>query len=376
LSCADCNAADNCATCSATTASACSTCIADTYWKSSVCTSCGDGKYSAAGTASATAATACKSCDDSNCLECEGAGAFQCTKCAANYYLDVSSCVTCPAGKWSAAGVTTCAGTCNDANCKSCTDAGAAACTACNSGYVLDATTNTCTICADTQCDTCTSGIEGQCTLCKNTETHTLTNGVCKANTFLVSLKENGGIATTVIFSGTLTLFESMGGKGYFAAKMADILGVDVAQIEILSVTQGSIIVLFKVYSLSSDTTVNAGSLQALLDAAESAGSLNIYGTSVVGHASEVITVGACADGYYKDGFSVCRACPDDCDTCTSGDEKCGTNVGAIVGGVIGGVALVVIIVIIYLKRNAIKKMISPGNYNKVASTPTNAQKA
>jgi hypothetical protein len=167
-----------------------------------------------------------------------------------------------------------------------------------------------------------------------------------------------------------------MGGKGYFAYKMAALLGVEIEQIEILSVTQGSIIVLFKVYSVAGDTSVNAGSLKAILAAASAAGTLNLYGTSVVGYGSEVITISACAAGYYKDYTSVCRACPDGCDTCTSADEKCGTNVGAIVGGVIGGVALVVIIVIIYLKRNAIKKMISPGNYNKVASTPTNAQKA
>lgn len=170
-------------------------------------------------------------------------------------------------------------------------------------------------------------------------------------------------------------MYKSLGGDGFFAKQIAAVLGLDIAQIKVLSAKQGSIIVLFQVYS--TDASINAGSIQAMLDAANASGSLNVFGTSVVsGPTSEAISVIACPGGYYKDSSSVCRACPDGCDTCTSGDQKCGKNVGAIVGGVLGGVALIVIIVIIYLKRNAIKKMISPGNYNKVASTPTNAQKA
>jgi len=153
---------------------------------------------------------------------------------------------------------------------------------------------------------------------------------------------------------------------------MAIILNVDVAQIEILSVKQGSIIVLFNVYTL--DASVNAESLKVLLTAASASGSLNLYGTKVVGYVPEAISIGSCSAGYYKDAASVCRACPDGCDTCTSGDESCGNNVGAIIGGIVGGVALVVIVAIIVIKRKSIKKIISPGHYNKVASTPTNVQ--
>jgi len=240
----------------------------------------------------------------------------------------------------------------------------------------LDATTGDCTACDDTtNCATCASSDAAQCTVC-NTD-FTLTNGVCIDDATLATIEKDGGVAVTLSFDSNLVSYTALGGSNYFVNKIATILSIEPYQIEIISAKQGSVVIIFKVYSLTGSATT-AADIQTAILAAYADGSLNnIYGTQIKSYGSSIMSLTGCPDGYYLDSLSVCQTCPDGCDTCTSGDEKCGTNVGAIVGGVIGGVALIVIIVIIYLKRESIKKMVSPKSYNKVASTPTNvAQKA
>lgn len=189
------------------------------------------------------------------------------------------------------------------------------------------------------------------------------------------AVSKTGGVAATLAFNGNLADYTAAGGAGYFANQIATALGVEPYQVEIVSAKQGSIIVIFKVYTIASDPSTTNAVLATNIAAALTSG-LNIYGTEITAYDINAISLTGCSKGYYLDSASVCRSCPDGCKTCTSGSDKC-TNVGAIVGGVIGGVALIVIIVIIYLKREAIKKMVSPKSYNKVASTPTNvAQKA
>jgi hypothetical protein len=180
-------------------------------------------------------------------------------------------------------------------------------------------------------------------------------------------------------FDGTLDSYTAAGGANYFAYTLATLLSIQPYQVEVFSAKQGSIIIIFKVYSVSSDPTMSADDIKTLIAAQYAAGNLNIYGTQIKSSpSSAIISLTGCNDGYYLDSTSVCRVCPDGCDTCTSAGDECkDTNVGAIVGGVIGGIAFVVIVVIIYLKREAIKNLVSPKAYNKVASTPTNAaQKA
>jgi len=190
---------------------------------------------------------------------------------------------------------------------------------------------------------------------------------------------KTGGVVTSMSFDGTLESYTAAGGANYFAYTLATLLGLQPYQVEVVNAKQGSIIIVFKVYSVSSDPTLSADDIKTLIATKYAAGNLNIYGTQIKSApSSSIISLTGCKDGYYLDSSSVCRACPDGCDTCTSANEDCKkTNVGAIVGGVIGGVAFVVIVVIIYLKREAIKNLVSPKAYNKVASTPTNAaQKA
>jgi len=182
---------------------------------------------------------------------------------------------------------------------------------------------------------------------------------------------------TSLVITGNLADYEARGGDNWFAYTLAELLVIDISQIGKISAKQGSVVVGFTVYSISTAPSVTAETLKSRIETAYAQGKLNLFGTQVVSSGTNIISLTGCEAGQYLDSDSVCRACPDGCDTCSSADEDCKTNVGAIVGGVIGGVAFVVIVVIIYLKRNAIKNLISPkGNYNKVASTPTNVQKA
>jgi hypothetical protein len=240
----------------------------------------------------------------------------------------------------------------------------------------LNTVTNTAVACDDTtNCATCTNSDAAQCTAC-NTD-FTLANGICFADAVIAAAQLDSGVVITLSFDSNLVNYNELGGDNYFASQLAALLGVEVYQIKIVSAKQGSVVIIFKVFSVAG-SGVTAADLQSQILSAYADGGLNgIYGTQIKGYGSSIMSLTGCTDGFYLDELSVCQACPDGCDTCTSGDEKCGTNVGAIVGGVIGGVALIVIIVIIYLKRESIKKMVSPKSYNKVASTPTNvAQKA
>jgi len=356
----------NCASCSITDTGKCSACEADYYLSNSACTACGDGKYSAAGS---SVASACKSCADSNCLACDGEGLLNCNKCAAGYELSAKSCSACADGTFSTVGSACSA--CADNNCKTCSGNGAADCTVCLDGYFLDSATNTCSACKQTECLTCNNGEVAQCTVCK--KDYILDNGICET-----TVEElGGGVFSTLISDYTMAGYNSSGGDNNFVYSMAQALGASTRQFKVISKKQGSLIVDFQFYALASDTSSNGASLKALLDAAHSSGSLNIFGTQVLNYGSSVMSLSGCADGYYLDSNSLCQVCPDGCDTCTSGDDKCKkTNVGAIVGGVVGGVALVIIIVVLVVKRKAIKKIISPGNYVKVFSSPNNAQKA
>jgi hypothetical protein len=240
----------------------------------------------------------------------------------------------------------------------------------------LDTEAKTCGACDDSNCDVCTNGNFGQCATCK--DTFTLVNGQCVSTATYEAIVKVGGVLTTVAFDGNLDYYTTAGGAPYLAKRLAEILGVQYYLIDIISVKQGSILATFRVYAVQGGA-YTADELKALIASKYAAGDFNVYGTQItVSPSSNIISLTGCKAGQYLDSSSICRACPDDCDTCTSADEDCKkTNVGAIVGGVIGGVAFIVIVVIIYLKREAIKNLISPkGNYNKVASTPTNVQKA
>jgi len=232
-----------------------------------------------------------------------------------------------------------------------------------------------CIACNDaTNCNTCSNSGVAQCTACN--ENYSLFNGICKLTSLYDGITQTGGIVSTISFDGNLDAYTALGGNNYFAYLLATALSVDISRIEVISAKQGSVIIIYKVYTVTGSAE-SAEELAARITAYTASGALNLYGTTVTSYGSSYISVSGCPDGTYLDAYSVCQACPDGCDTCTSGSDKCGVNVGAIVGGVIGGVALVVIIVIIYLKRESIKKMVSPKSYNKVASTPTNvAQKA
>jgi len=367
---------EDCATCTSADAGSCTGCKADFYGTGTTCTECGDTKYSSSGS---TTASQCKTCDDANCLDCSGAGAFKCTGCAANFYLDTDSCVTCGDGKYSDVRTATEGGcsACGDTGCKTCPGAGEGVCTVCLEKFYLTSE-NKCGACADTNCVTCTGGIAGQCTACS--EGFDLLHGTCQATPAAEDpvVTKTGGILATIRYDMTLEEFNTAGGRNFFLIKAAEALEIELSQVEGVSVRQGSVIVSFLIYTLSSDATTTTEDLKTLFKAAVDGDNMNFYsGAAVLDSSSHVASINGCRAGQYLDPSFVCRACPDGCDTCSSADEDCGgTNVGAIVGGVIGGIALVVLLVVIYLKRAAIKKLVSPkGNYNKVdSSSKVNAQ--
>ncbi len=118
------------------------TCTAGTYLSGSSCLSCFAGTYSAAG---ATSCTKCRAgtysaAGASSCTTCpagtySGMGASACAKCSAGTYSKAGSsgCLTCAAGTYSAAG----ASVCTTCPAEYTSIEGASSCTLCAPGYAM-----------------------------------------------------------------------------------------------------------------------------------------------------------------------------------------------------------------------------------------------
>ena len=185
-----------CNACSAAGKKQCTSCLANFFLDAGECATCGDGKYSAAGS---KVSTDCKACTDTGCKTCSGSGIGVCTACLADYYLSGGKCVKCADGKYSAAGSTksTDCKACADLGCKTCSSSGSKSCTKCKANFYLNV--NLCTACPDGQyspaesiastacqncndptgCKVCNGGDAKKCTSCK--ANYYLSGGECKA---------------------------------------------------------------------------------------------------------------------------------------------------------------------------------------------------
>jgi hypothetical protein len=175
-----------------------------------------------------------------------------------------------------------------------------------------------------------------------------------------------------------LAQYTAAGGDNFFIASVSEAVGVDPEQIEVYDKQPGSIIILFRVFTVSSSSQTSTDLLAALKSASENGG-LTIFEGVETGSYSGAPTTNGCSIGqYYDESALECKACSDDCPNCLSATEcnKKSNKLGAILGGVLGGLAFILLAVILIVKKDAIfglgsAKSAKSAKYNLANSSPT-----
>ncbi len=198
-----------------------------------------------------TDSLACDQSGASMCRRCSSKLAGACTECMPGGYLSAGYCEIC------------------DTGCNVCTGAGA--CTECADGYELK--DGTCVLpCSVDNCQTCDSSSTTTCAVCS--EEYFLSNGACT----VISESSNIALDSTIRYDMTMDDYDTAGGDTFFIEQTATQLEVEQSLVTIISVTEGSVIVKFKVKS-SGNKAADLKALKAKLDDAVSSGSMKIYGT-------------------------------------------------------------------------------------------------
>jgi len=320
-----------------------------------------------------TAGNLCQACVDNGCVSCESNAKNQCKSCAANFYLSEKACTACAAGKYSASGATECKD-CEDTNCADCTAENT--CKTCKDTYgvTVDKKCELCSV-RNANCLTCSIANLGQCTKCE--EGFDLFKGVCR-DPNATPIKKAKAVKSKLRYGMTMEEYLAYGGSDYFGASLAEILKIRAEQLEVYDVQPGSVIVLFRVYTVA-DSTVTTDDLSASINNAFESGDLQIFGDAgIIDAPTTSVSAGECALGQYEDSTGTCQNCSEDCLNCISATEcnKKDHKLGAILGGVLGGLAFILVIAVLILKKDALLSLGSAKSarstkYNLANSSPT-----
>jgi len=288
--------------------------------------------------------------------------------------LTEKTCTACVTGTYSATGAKSCTA-CEDTNCADCTAENT--CKTCKDGFGVTVDKK-CGACSDNNenCLSCSGYLRGQCTQCA--EGYTLSKkGFCKSDSAPEVVK-GPAVKSKLRFGMTMDDFTAYGGNNYCANMLADALKVDADQVDCYDVQPGSVIILFRVFTVAGSTVTTDNLASSITDAFNS-GSLNIFGDAgILDAPTTSISETDCGLGQYEDSTGTCQNCSEDCPNCTSATEcnKKSHRLGAILGGVLGGLAFILIIVVLVAKKDALMNLGSAKSgrstkYNLANSSPT-----
>ena len=211
---------------------------------------------------------------------------------------------------------------CEIENCKACSSTGG--CATCQEGFYV-ADDETCKVCEDENCKACDGANIGRCTSCLSG--FSLVSGTCQVPT--EPLETNNLVSATIRYDMTMTRFNKEGGRNYFIAKTSRVLGVDIGQVTVSDVRQGSVIVDYEVALAGDDTA--ARNMKKAMDEAVPAGEMEFFTNGkVLNYDSNVG--------------------PRQTD-----DEGSGSKVGIIVGVVAGIVGIVCVVAAIVIGKKVAK---------------------